>query len=239
MNSFGFIREACSVLGASFSDIAIFEDLVEYEPSKMDNSDKSIKELNDIAGGKYWQTIIQEYKMQKINGYEAESLFVQQYCMRLTKKYKYVLNMPLRIKRNQRPKYRLIHVTNHPSACLLMVDNICNRWQVLQEIQTGRQQQLFEEDYNNCIVDSDETKKMVTRHFSECSDWINLSEALAMFFIKHGPICKTGKIKEMLKQLEKQQRLDVRREPSKTTKGEPTSFMSESPKKSVHVRWCQ
>ena len=38
-------------------------------------------------------------------------------------------------KKGQRPKYRLIHATNHRDGCLLMVDNICNRWQALLNCQ--------------------------------------------------------------------------------------------------------
>ncbi|MBQ5977339.1 MAG: three-Cys-motif partner protein TcmP [Oscillospiraceae bacterium] len=135
MNSFGFIREACHALGTTFDDKAIFDDLVEYEPTKLDASEKSIRELNEIAGGDYWQPIIEAYKKGEIDGYDAEALFAEQYCMRLMDNYTYVLNMPLRIKKGQRPKYRLIHATNHRDGCLLMVDNICNRWQALLNCQ--------------------------------------------------------------------------------------------------------
>src|SRR5699024_5509087 len=79
MNSFGFIREACHVLGTVFDDKALFADLVEYEPTKMDASEKSINELNEIAGGDYWQPIIEAYKKQEINGYDAEALFAEEY----------------------------------------------------------------------------------------------------------------------------------------------------------------
>ena len=131
LNSFGFIREACHALGTTFDDTTLFADLVEYEPTRMDASEKSISELNEIAGGDYWQPIIVAYKKGEIDGYDAEALFAEKYCMRLRKSYKYVLNMPLRIKKGQRPKYRLIHATNHRDGCLLMVDNICNRWEAL------------------------------------------------------------------------------------------------------------
>ena len=35
MNSFGFIREACHAFGTSFNDNTLFDDLIEYDPSKM------------------------------------------------------------------------------------------------------------------------------------------------------------------------------------------------------------
>lgn len=137
MNSFGFIREACHALGTSFNDKAVFDDLVEYDSYKMDKSSESVDELNAIAGGDYWQDIISQYKVGAIDGYEAETRFSEQYCQRLRQSYKYVLNMPLRIKKGQRSKYRLVHATNHRDGCLLIVDNICSHWEALKEIQSG------------------------------------------------------------------------------------------------------
>lgn len=237
MNSFGFIREACHAMGTTFDDKEIFDDLVEYEPTKMDASDKSIKELNEIAGGDYWQPIIASYKKHEINGYDAESQFAEQYCMRLMQSYTYVLNMPLRIKRNQRPKYRLIYATNHRDGCLLMVDNICSRWQALQEIQSGGQLQLWDENYDNQVVDDDDIEKKAIEHFSQCENWTSLYEALAVFFMKHGPICSTGVVKNILKKLEQEGCLCVLRNPDMTAKGKPTAFMSEEKGKTVSVRW--
>ena len=91
MNSFGFIREACHALGTTFDDKAIFTDLVEYEPTTMDASEKSIQELNEIAGGDYWKPIIQAYKSGEINGYYAEARFAEQYCKRLMTGYLFTM----------------------------------------------------------------------------------------------------------------------------------------------------
>lgn len=237
MNSFGFIREACHAMGTSFEDKEIFDDLVEYEPTKMDASDKSIKDLNDIAGGDYWQTIIASYKKNEINGYKAEELFAEQYCMRLMESYTYVLNMPLRIKRGQRPKYRLIHSTNHRDGCLLMVDNIRKRWDLLQDIQTDGQMQLFTETPDNEIIDESVIRQKTIEHFSQCTNWTSLHDALAIFFMKYGPICATGDVKKILLQLHKDGDLGISRNPDVTDKGTPTKFMSESSKQTVSVRW--
>ena len=38
---------------------------------------KSKNELNDIAGGDYWQAIIAAYKKNEIDGYKAEELFAE------------------------------------------------------------------------------------------------------------------------------------------------------------------
>jgi three-Cys-motif partner protein len=237
MNSFGFIREACHALGTTFDEKALFDDLVEYEPTKMDASDKSIRELNEIAGGDYWQSIIEAYTKGEINTYDAEVQFSEQYCMRLMKSYTYVLNMPVRIKRGHRPKYRLIHATNHRDGCLLMVDNICNRWETLRGIQSGGQMALWTENYDNQMVNEDDIVAKTLEHFSQCINWTSLHDALAVFFMKHGPICSTGDVKQILKKFEKDGRLAILRNPDMTVKGKPTAFMSEEKGKTVSVRW--
>lgn len=239
MNSFGFIREACHVLGTTFEDTALFADLVEYDPTKLDASERSISELNEIAGGDYWQPIIDAYRKGKLNGYEAEAVFAEKYCMRLRESYTYVLNMPLRIKRGQRPKYRLIHATNHRDGCLLMVDNICNRWEALQEIQSGGQLQLWEENFDNQSMDEDDIEQKAIEHFSKYEELVSLHDALAMFFVNYGPICSTGELKKILKRLEENGQLLLLRVPAFTSRGKKTAFMTEGKGQKISVRWLK
>jgi len=237
MNSFGFIREACNAFGTSFDDKVFFDDLVEYEPTKMDASDKSINELNKIAGGDYWQSIIKSYKESKISGYDAEAKFAEQYCNKLKESYDYVLNMPIRIKRGQHPKYRMIHATNHRDGCLLMVDNIWNRWQALQEIQSGGQMTLWEENVDNQIVDRDDIEKKAIGHFSKCVNRTSLYDALATFFTEYGPICSTKHVKDILKKTEKGGYIEILRYPCVTESGKQSRFMTEDKNQKVSVRW--
>ena len=200
MNSFGFIREACNAMGTKFKidDSGFFDDLVEYDPTILDATDKSIEALNRIAGGDYWKDIIVRYKNGEIDGYKAEEYFSEQYCQRLGKSYKYVLNMPIRIQQNQHPKYRMIHATNHPDGCVLMADNICNRWELLKNIQNSGQLTLFQETLNKQIIDEAKITEYVVGHFSQCCGWISLTEAQAVFFVKYGAICKSGDIAKVL-----------------------------------------
>lgn len=237
LNSFGFMREACRALGTTYNDVFVFDDLIEYEPTIMDISEQSIVELNEIAGGDYWQDIVKDYKNHKINGYEAEALFAEKYCARLRQSYTYVLNMPLRIKKGQRPKYRLIHATNHKDGCLLMVDNICNRWQALQKIQTDGQLMLWEENCENQIIHDEDIEKKLKEHLSQYTSYTSLHEILASFFMKHGVICSTSKAKDIIKNLQKRNRIDIIRNPSRTKKGKPTTFMTEGKGQTVHIRW--
>lgn len=242
LNSFGFVREACNALGAKYvvDDPTIFDDLVEYEPTKMTASDKSVRDLNEIAGGDYWQAIIEDYKIGRIDGYQAEEYFAEQYCQRLMDSFTYVLNMPLRIKRGQRPKYRMIHATNHRDGCLLMVDNICNRWEAWQNVQSGGQMSFFTEDPNNHTVTPEDIERYTIEHFQQCKNWTSLHDALAIFFMKYGPLCSTGSVKKVLKDLEKEGMLQVLRNPEYTSNGKRKStFMSEGKNQRVSVRWSQ
>lgn len=236
MNSFGFIREACNALGTRFDDKDLFDDLVEYDTSTFGVSEKSIKDLDEIAGGDYWQEIIKDYKETKIDGYEAEKRFSDKYCRRLRQKYKYVLNLPLRIKKGQRPKYRMIYATNHKDGCLLMVDNIYNRWQALIDIQHHGQLSLFEESYDNEIVDKRDIEEKAKMFFSKFKQPVSLHEALADFFVEHGAICSTSDIKKILKAWESTGSFEIIRNPNATAKGTPTTFMTEGRNQSVLIR---
>lgn len=236
MNSFGFIREACNALGTRFDDKDLFDDLVEYETSTFGVSEKSIKDLDEIAGGDYWQRIIKDYKEGKIDGYEAEKRFADQYCQHLRQKYKYVLNLPLRIKKGQRPKYRMIHATNHKDGCLLMVDNIYNRWQALIEMQHYGQLSLFQESYDNEIVDTRDIEEKAKKFFLKFKQPISLHEALADFFVEYGAICSTSDIKKIIKNWEDSGTFEIIRTPKTTAKGTPTNFMTEGRNQSVLIR---
>lgn len=241
MNTFGFIREACNAMGTKFKidDGGFFDDLVEYDPTFFDATDKSIEALNRIAGGDYWENIITRYKNGEIDGYAAEECFSEQYCQRLSESYKYVLNMPIRIHQNQHPKYRMIHATNHPSGCVMMADNICNRWELLKNIQNSGQLTLFQVDYNNQIIDESKIADYVIELFSQFDSWVSLTEAQAIFFVKYGAICKSGEIAKVLKKLEENQWIEVIRNPSLTGTGKPSTFMTEGHGNTVSVKWVK
>lgn len=241
MNSFGFIREACNAMRTQFKveDSYFFDDLVEYDPNILDATDKSIEALNSIAGGVYWKDIIVQYKKGEIDGYKAEEYFSEKYSKRLSKNYKYVLNIPIRIKRNQHPKYRMIHATNHPAGCILMADNICERWELLKNIQNNRQLTLLPETFDNKIINEKKIDEYVIEFFSQFNEWISITEAQALFFVKYGAICKTGNIAEALKKLEGTNHVKVHRKPNETKKGKPSTFMTESHGKTVLVKWVK
>lgn len=236
MNSFGFIREACHSLNVIYDDVESFDQIVEYDPSVMDSSAQSIQSLNRIAGGNYWIQIIKDYKAHLIDGYEAEMKFSIQYCHRLNEKYKYVLNMPIRLKEHQRPKYRLIHATNHADGCILMYDNICNRWQVLNNIQTGGQISIFEETIENQAVNLEDIQKKVEQHLLRYERYTSLNKILAEFYTIYGVLCRSTKIRDILQEMEDSKYIEVARLPAETKAGKPTRFFTENSKQHVQVR---
>lgn len=225
------------MLGVKFDDDTFFDDLVEYETTKLEQNEKSVHILNKIAGGDYWQEIIQKKNRGSIDTKEAERLFADRYCERLKRDYKYVLNMPLRIKKGQAPKYRMIHATNHVSGCLIMVDNICNRWELMKNIQTGGQMSLFQEDVNNNIVDDYELQIRVKEHIKKYTQYERLNDILADFFMLYGPLCTTGKVKSIYRDMEKLGEIEVDRKPKLTALERPTSFFADEKGKITKLRW--
>lgn len=243
LNSFGFFRYACSALGASLKDedFHFFDNLVEYDTSKIEISNgsfnKSIQTLNNIAGGEYWQTIIELYRKNEINAYQAEEQFVTLYCQHLKQDFKYVLNMPIRIKEGNPCKYHMVHATNHVDGCLLMANNINKRWELMRKIQTNGQLTLWQEDINNQIIDPTEIKNKVREHYKKYKELTPLNLSLAEFFVNNGVICSIKEVKDFLRKFEKDEIIIINRDPQKTRTGKESTFMNEDQQKKVYLKW--
>ena len=237
LNSFGFLREALRVrkIALEDSDQDLLTDLVEYDSSTLD----SIDELNCIAGGDYWQEIVDRYKTHEINMIEAEQLFAEQYKIRLRKVYKYVLDMPIRLKSGGITKYRLVHATNHFEGCTLMADNIFKRADYLVvNIQNKGQISLFETTPDNGYIDEQQIDEKMRRLLEEIADThpIRLNELQAEFFNRYGVICSTshlssGRNGSSLKRLEKNHEILVERSGGSTAR-----YWTESKDKTITIR---
>jgi len=224
------------VLGASYEDVESFDEIVEYDPTIMETSEKSAEELTKIAGGDYWKGIVEDYKSGKINGYQAEFEFSRQFCARLNQSYKYVLNMPIRLREGQHPKYRLIHVTNHQDGCRLMVENMCKRREVLQQIQTGGQMKIFYETVENQPVYHEEILKLFEAHLSKYTDETELNQILADFYTQNGLVCDSKELIDIIKNLEATEIISIRRDPPYTKNGTPTRFYSQNRGNTIFIR---
>jgi three-Cys-motif partner protein len=226
-NSFGFIREACHAFAIDYVDVTseFFEDLVEYEPTTMDASKKSVDDLCEIAGGDYWIEIIENYKSKQYDGYQAETLFAEQYCKKLKENYTYVLNMPLRIGKDKRPKYRMIHATNHADGCVLMGENIYGRLQSMFMLQSHGQKELWDQDSDNNIISHEKIEKCLKEHIINYKENTPINKFYAEFYCKYGPFYSLESMNELIKKFEKEQKIVIERDPAITQKGNKSTFL--------------
>jgi len=241
LNTFGFIREACRAMKVAFREETdvIFEDIVEFDSSTVD----SIDELNIVAGGDYWQSIIKDYRSKKIDCYQAEREFSRQYKLRLRESYRYVLSMPIRLKPGNHPKYRMIYATNHSDGCLLMADSIANATEYLVvEIQDEGQLSILPQTAENEMIEDSLLEKKVLELLANTPDFIHLNELMAEFFNKYGVICDKKRLSSgaggsILKTLESRGEILVQRYPELTImKKQPSNFWNEDNGLSVKIK---
>lgn len=240
MNSFGFLRAGCSALRVPCDEIDV-SDMVEFAPSEFEPSEASIRNVNRIAGGDYWQEIVRWYQKEKTHdpdaGYKAEAKLSHAYKMRLRTKFKYVLDLPIKISASAHPKYRMIHVTNHQDGCNLMANNMVKRKEELViDFHNHRQLQLFETDLDNNIIQDSDIYDQVKEAVSELRSGDQVSLFTARFFTERGVFCSTGQIHKALMKMEKQGLIEVVRNPSHTETGRESSFWEEDGKHHVTLR---
>ena len=241
LNSFGFIRNALRLRQVALreSEEELLLELDEYDPSVR----ASFNEIDRIAGGDYWQQIVDLYSAHRIGIDEAEKMFAEQFKQTLRKKYKYVLDMPIRLHPGNKPKYRMVHATNHPDGCTIMADNIFKRTDYLVVmVQNRGQTTLLEHTPENGLVqESDIDEKMLALIERDCSDKpLRLNELQARFFDTYGVICSTkhlssGTTGSSLKRLEIAGKIIVIRDPATSDRGRPTHFWSESKNNTIQI----
>lgn len=266
LNSFGFIREACRVSGATYNGENI--ELEEREESVVDKSVESERLMTAIAGGDYWKKIIEDYRNDSAvspkPSLTAEKTFSAAYRRSLSQSgggcFRYVLDMPIRIKAGSYPKYRMVYATNHPDGCIAMADNMFNRaGDLYVDVQSGGQLSLFEFDVNqnmkagesqirSGIVEVlDKRNASFSKALKELggSDGdgrttktlkVRLNPLLANFFCENGVVCVKKDIIEILKKLESEGIIEVSREPSHTNRGAETKFWSDDKGQKVFIK---
>lgn len=143
-NSFGFLREGCRLLNLNYENL--FSDAQSDDEYELDEAN-TIERMNNIAHGEYWQSIIDDYKNDKIGMFKAEELFFNEYMKQIKNLFTYVVNIPIRLKIGNIPKYRLIFGSNYHEGVILMADNMSKSWKELKNVQRCGQQVLFEYEY--------------------------------------------------------------------------------------------
>ena len=244
-NSFGFFREACRVLKVDYTkDAALtdLDDLIEYSPIQVDSNQKSVELLNKIADGTY-----NDFNAGQIDGYQAEERLPTCYKQQLQKRYTYVLDMPIQIKKTNHPKYRLIHVCNHEDGCLLMAQNMLKRTdELVLNIQREGQMSIFD-FMSDVSTDSSgkqttiyDVKKKMCSYLQNYKGEVHLNKLLAEFYGKYGLIGYINMVNDALKELETDGFIQICRQPQFTGKTrQPSRFMEEKGGRSVIIRRLQ
>lgn len=211
LNSFGFIREAIRLLKAK----PLEDDIPELDDAFEDSDANDIENMNNIANGDYWQKIISDYNTGIINGYKAEELFVVEYCKQLRSIFDYVLEVPIKVKMKNHPKYRMVYATNHPHGYIEMADNMNKRWEDIKHLSQGGQMTLFEIGYMNDLFEIDVNKVMI-KYLPKSH--ISYSDYLCLIIKNEGIFLSKKEIDKAIKEAEKQGTIEILRNPSLTPK---------------------
>ena len=194
LNTFGFLREGCRLLKNS----ALREGDEEEDAPAYEIDVDSVQVLDEIAGGDYWQAIINQYYAGDITFGDAEERFSAGYCERLKGVFAYSLSMPIKTKISNIPKYRIVYGTNHPHGLILMADNMFRRWQEFKECDRKGQMVLFDLDYPEALVDTSSAalKQAIVACAAEKRE---LSDVLACLIDRFGIVYDSSYYREALK----------------------------------------
>lgn len=192
----------------------------EYELDEADTLD-----MNNIAHGEYWQSIIEDYKNNKIGMFKAEDLFINEYRNQLKNLFTYVINIPIRLKIRNIPKYRLMYGSNHQDGIILMAENMNRKWKELRDTQRGGQKVMFEYEFPDPSIEPGfDLKGGILNVLKEHKKSLLLKELLVELFENYGIAFSEKEYKDKLREMEGNQVL-VDRNPKYTSTGKKaTSF---------------
>ncbi len=221
-NSAGFLREGCRLLKLEglFKD----EEIADYEG---DEDVNTIARMNSIAGGAYWQDILNDYYNKKIDIYQAEDKFISEYSRKLKDIYKYTVNIPIKLKSSHLPKYRLVFGSNHEDGLILMVDNMNKKWKEIIANQRGHQQVLFDFEFPDlALLKGFDLHKDILSLVSDSSSGILLKSLIVELIQKYGITFSESDYKKKIRSMEQDSVLIIGRVPPLTTKtGKPAISM--------------
>jgi len=241
-NSFGFLREACRVMHVSQSlldefDRLLDDDMLDDNLGKELDTDIGIQnKLNDIAGGTYWIKIANAFKNKQISALEAEKQMSAGYRKQLKQIFHYVIDLPIKSKQRNVPKYRMVHATNHPDGCILMYDNISRRWDDISLVQSGGQLSLLDSNHAEYSLSNSAIKKILYNHLQQLESQTPINEICASFCTQYGVLCKFSQLKLFLQSFEEDGLIEFGRRPSLTKKGIPSVFMSQNSKQKIWLK---
>jgi len=215
-NTFGFLREGCRLLKMQ-EDELMFTGF-DYESDE--NND--INNMNSIANGDYWIDILNDYHKGRIKAHKAEELFIAGYMNRLKTLFNHTINIPVKLKTENMPKYRLVFGTNHPDGILLMADKMHKEWEDIVLREREGQLTLFDFDYPGGLP-GEEVRSIIESELKSNGKYIELKSLLCLFIEKYGLPMAPSVIVGELKKMEQSGSIDVDRNPPFTPKtGKPT-----------------
>lgn len=241
-NSFGFVRAGCAALKVQCkNEAAEDDDTGEFDTMEDISVDlpggELADRLNAVAGGDYWQAVVQRYSNGELNWYDAEQQFADLYCKKLAETYKYALSMPIRLAAGRPPKYRMVYATNHPVGCILMADNMMLRTDNLYiHLPAHAQGSLFDQDVEGGVTDPSDILAQVHAVTEGLSDYTDVDQVIASVYVRAGVVCKSNVIRDALKQMENDGTIEVSRLPEHTDAGKPTAFFNTGHGHKVKVR---
>ena len=231
-NSFGFLREGCRLLNLNYEKLFVdYGSEDEYEIDETNN----IANMNNIANGVYWQSIIDDYNSNKIGMYKAEELFTNEYVKQFKDLFKHVANIPIKIKTKNIPKYRLIFGTNNQDGLILMADNMNKKWKELLNTQRGGQLVLFEYEFPDLSIQPNfDLKENILKILMEHKKPLLLKELLVKLIEKYGISFSETEYKNKIRELEEES-IIIERKPEYTKTGAKTTSL-EYRKFTIYVR---
>lgn len=158
-----------------------------------------------------------------------------------------MLDMPIRLKAGQRPKYRMIHVCDHEDGCFLMAQNMQKRKdELFINVQQNGQYSIFDIDptmtttTENELLTVEEIETKLKEHLGRFTGDVGITKFLATFVNDYGLLCEFNMIYGILDELKSQGLIDIIRNPAYTEKRlQPSTFWEEKENKSVTIRSCR
>jgi three-Cys-motif partner protein len=231
-NSAGFLREGCRLLKNDdpLKDIEI----ADYE---MDDTANTIEKMDTVAGGTYWQDILNDFYNKKIDIYQAEAKFISEYSSKLKDIYLYTVNIPIKVKSSHLPKYRLIFGSNHEDGIILMADNMNKKWKEIVGQQSNGQLALLDFEFpDSRLLQGFDLQKDIMSFVSANSSGILLKSLIVELIQKYGITFSESNYKGTIKQMEKDSDLVIDRDPPKTRKTGKTATSMDYTEYGIMVR---
>lgn len=205
------------------------EDIFKYADDEdnyeVDEHD-SVSGMNDIANGDYWQIIVDEFKNNKINLFEAEEHFVNAYIKQFKNLFKYAVNIPIRLKTGHMPKYRLIFGTNNQDGAILMADNMNRRWKELLSAQRGGQKVLFEYEFPDLSIQQNfNLEKDILNILQKHGFSVLMKELLVELIEKYGISFSEKEYKDKMREMGEKKLIIINRTPKYTPKGKEVTSL--------------